>query len=59
MEQLISKIKKCKTMPELDALRMECVTTGKRGTETFQTIQKAFIKKKNQLKSLPLSERNW
>lgn len=59
MEQLINKIKNCKTLPKLDELRMECVTVGKGDKDTFLTIQKAFVKKKNQLKSIPLFERNW
>lgn len=59
MEQLISKMKKCKTMPELDSLRSECVTVGMSDKETFQTIQKEFVKKKNQLNRIPAFERNW
>lgn len=59
MNELIKKIELCQKMSELDALRMECVTTGKSDAETFQTIQKAFIKKKNQLNRIPLFERNW
>lgn len=46
-------------MPELDLLRIECVTLGKGDKETFQTIQKEFVKKKNQLNRIPLFERNW
>lgn len=60
MEKLINKIENCKTMPELDSLRMECVRFGKEnGTEGFLKIQKVFIKQKNKLQRVPLSERSW
>ena len=59
MENLIKKIEACETMPELDELRMDCVLVGKKGKDTFVTLQQAFIKKKNQLKRIPLRDRNW
>ena len=52
---MLNKIKNCKTMPELDALRLEIV----KDMEHFEANQKAFIKKLNQLKRVPLKERNW
>jgi len=52
---MLDKIKNCKTMPELDALRLEIV----KDMEHFEANQKAFIKKLNQLKRVPLKERNW
>lgn len=56
-KNLIGRIEACKTMPELDSLRTECVNTGRDDEATFRTIQSAFIKKKNQLKRVPLSKR--
>jgi hypothetical protein len=57
---IYEKIKNCKTMPELDDLRLEVCTcmSANRGVE-FKQIQKAFIKKKNKLKRIPLKDRNW
>lgn len=50
MNELLQKIKACTTMPGLDSLRLELVVVGKAGgKETFETLQTAFIKKKNQL----------
>ncbi|CAH1054075.1 hypothetical protein [Paenibacillus pseudetheri] len=59
MEELLKKIKDCNTMPELDAMRLELVKAGKAFPESFQTMQAAFIKKKNQLNRIPLSKREW
>lgn len=56
---LVEKIKSCKTMPELDRLRLEIVTKGKSDVETFKLLQREFIKKKNQLNRIPLFERDW
>lgn len=56
-QELIKRIEACHTMPELDALRMECVRSGKDDEAKFRAIQQAFIKKKNQLKRVPLSKR--
>ncbi len=49
------RIKECKTMPELDKLRLEIV----QDKENFTENQKAFIKKKNQLNKIPLKDRTW
>ncbi|WP_340398085.1 hypothetical protein NST50_15365 [Paenibacillus sp. FSL E2-0202] len=59
MEELLKRIKECNTMPELDAMRLELVKAGKAFPESFQTMQQAFIKKKNQLNRIPLSQRSW
>lgn len=50
MEILLEKINRCVTMEELDSLRLEIVMVGKGNKEAFETLQKAFTKKKNQLK---------
>ena len=54
--ELIQRIKECKTMSELDVLRLEIITEGKSNVDTFQKLQREFIKKKNQLKRIPLFE---
>jgi hypothetical protein len=59
MNELIQKIQGCTTMPQLDALRLELVSVGKEDVQTFTTLQQAFIKKKNQLKRVPLKDRTW
>lgn len=59
MEELLKKIKDCNTMPELDSMRLELVKAGKMFPDSFQTMQAAFIKKKNQLNRIPLSQRSW
>jgi hypothetical protein len=63
MENIIQKLKAVKTMPELDALRIESVNemqkaeTEKKGS--YREIQVAFIKAKNRLLRVPLKERTW
>lgn len=52
---MVNKIKNCKTMPELDALRLDII----KDLEHFEVNQKAFIKKLNQLKRVPLKDRTW
>lgn len=59
MEELLNKIKACSTMPELDSMRLELVKAGKEQPENFLTLQETFIKKKNQLNRIPLSQRSW
>lgn len=59
MNKLLEKIANCKTMPELDSMRMDLVIAGKQDPETFKTLQSAFIKKKNQLNRIPLRDRTW
>jgi hypothetical protein len=58
---IIEKLAKVQTMPELDALRKETVTAMQSdGTrKTFESIQGAFRKAKNRLKRVPLSKRTW
>ena len=53
MSDIKQKIKECKTMKELDGLRMEIV----QDEINFIENQKLFIKKKNQLKRVPMSQR--
>ena len=60
MQEVLSKIKAVKTMPELDELRTEvaeAMISG--GPDTFAVVQGAFRKAKNRLKRIPLSERTW
>ena len=59
MEELLAKINECKTMPALDNLRIECATFCQQNTEQALKIQQAFIKKKHQLKRIPLKDRQW
>lgn len=57
---LIQKIKAVKTMPELDALRIECARDMMDGDkEKFLATRKAFIKAKNRLRRIPLKDRSW
>ncbi len=46
---LLSKIKGCQTMRELDDLRREIISAADGGAD-FPTLQKAFIKKQNSLR---------
>ena len=58
--EIVQKIREAKTMPELDALRLETVKAMKElGQEGFRSIQKEFIKAKNRLRRIPLKDRNW
>ena len=58
--EIVQKIREVKTMPELDALRLETVKAMKElGQEGFRSIQKEFIKAKNRLRRIPLKDRNW
>lgn len=59
--ELIEKLRNVKTMPELDALRLETVKAMQEdGTqETFERIQKEFRKAKNRLRRIPLKDRTW
>lgn len=47
--ELIKKIKDCKTMRELDELRIEIIREAESGGD-FEALQKDFIRKKNSLK---------
>lgn len=53
--EIIEKIKACKTIPELDALRIEIV----QDKANFLKNQKAFIAQKNKLRKIPLMKRDW
>lgn len=57
LDEILKKIKACKSMPELDSLRKQCVVVG---TESHSqiTIQIEFIKKMHKLQRIPLAERN-
>lgn len=46
---VIDKIKSCKTMRELDELRIEVIVAAQNG-EDFEAMQKAFIKKQSSLR---------
>lgn len=59
MNGLLKKIKDCKTMPELDGMRLELVTIGRADQEIFKKLQDAFIAKKNQLNRIPRMDRTW
>ncbi len=61
MKEIIQKLKQIKTIPELDALRVETVKAMMRGgnKEIFYSIQKEFIKAKNRLLRIPLKDRTW
>lgn len=58
---IIEKLANVQTMPELDSMRMEVLKAMKAdGTqETFKKIQQHFIRAKNRLQRIPLSERTW
>lgn len=59
--EVLKALKTVKTMPELDALRLDCVRAGEESgdIEVARRIQRAFIKAKNRLQRIPLSERSW
>ena len=64
MAAIFDKLKAVKTMPELDAMRVEVVAAmteaGKeRGQDGFKEVQNAFIKAKNRLTRIPLRDRTW
>jgi len=56
----IEKIRVVKTMPELDALRIECFQEMQKvGQFGYKEIQEEFIKAKNRLLRVPRKERTW
>jgi len=61
MDEIKEKLANVKTMPELDALRIETIKAMNAGgsSEIFYKIQKHFIKAKNRLKRIPVAQRNW
>lgn len=46
-------------MPELDNMRLKIIKETKDDVDLFRETQKAFVKRKNKLKRIPLSERSW
>lgn len=58
---IIKKLSAVKTMPELDALRIETVQAMQSDgtTVTFETVQAAFRKIKNRLRRIPIRDRTW
>ena len=60
-EELLTKLDATKTMPELDALRMDTAQAMNNATaEEFDRVQGAFRKAKNRLQRIPWSQRkNW
>ncbi len=60
-QELLSKLASVSRMPDLDEMRIDVVRAmsadGKQ--ETFERVQKAFIKAKNRLVRIPLKERDW
>lgn len=58
---VLTRIETVQTMPELDALRTEVVQAIHAGgtEEAFDRLQGAFIKAKNRLERIPMSERTW
>jgi hypothetical protein len=60
---ILKKINDCKTMPELDKLRLESVQEMRKAESeeegSFKVIQNAFKKKKNQLLRVPWEDRDW
>ena len=59
-ETTIEKIRKAKTMPELDSLRIDTVRAMMSGGQAvFEQVQTEFIKAKNRLKRIPLRDRQW
>jgi len=58
--EIEEKIKSCKSIPELDNLRIDVVKAMQNdGGNKFYSIQKVFIKQKNKLLRIPLSKRTW
>ena len=58
--EIVKKLRTVKTMPELDALRMETVKAMKEdGNKNFYSIQKEFTKARNRLERIPLRDRTW
>ncbi len=60
-QELLNELKSVQTMPELDALRTDTVEAMEAdgSGETFERVQGEFIKAKNRLQRVPLSQRNW
>ncbi len=58
--EIEEKIKSCKSIPELDALRLDVVKSMQDdGGSRFYDLQSIFIKQKNKLLRIPLSKRTW
>lgn len=62
-EDIFARLAATKTMPELDAMRLETVAAMKEAEKVepggFQRVQNAFIKAKNRLQRIPLKDRTW
>ena len=57
-QELVNKIKACKSMKELDSLRVEVVKEMKiLGVSGYQVLQNIFRKQKNKLLKIPLKDR--
>jgi hypothetical protein len=58
---VMERLKTVKTMPELNAMRLDCVRAGEASgsVEVARQIQQAFIKAKNRLERIPWRERAW
>ncbi len=58
---IFEKLEAVTTKPELDALRIETVEAMEAdGTlETFDKVQKAFIKARNKILRIPMKDRTW
>jgi len=48
--EIIEKIKACRTMRELDELRIDIIRESEAGNCNFTEAQKAFIQKQNSLR---------
>ena len=60
MEDIIRRLSKVNTMPELDKMRAEvAIAMMEDPDSTFQPIQDAFRKAKNRLTRIPLKDRTW
>lgn len=62
--EILARLKSVKTMPELDAMRLDVVnamtSAGKEGgSPAFYHVQTAFIKAQNRLRRIPLKDRTW
>lgn len=57
-QELVDKIKNCKSMQELDLLRLEVTQEMIRlGASGYQELQNIFRKQKNKLLRIPIKDR--
>ena len=60
MDDIVKRIRAVKSMPELDALRIETVRAMMAGGgREFAAVQREFVKAKNRLRRIPLNKRSW